>query len=51
MGISLGLLAILVSGLKMNYLVACVVVAVALAFVNFNAHGRWSLMPRASSRR
>lgn len=46
MAFSMGLLAGLVSGLGMHYLLACVVVAITMAVINFNAHGRWSLQQR-----
>lgn len=45
-GVTLLLMALLVSGVGLNYLLACAVVGIVMAFVNFVAHGRWSLRAR-----
>ncbi len=45
--LSLGLVALLVSGAGLHYLLACALVAVAMALLNFQLHGRWSLRVRA----
>lgn len=46
MAVSLTLVGVLVSGLGVHYLVACALVALAMAVVNFHIHGRWSLLSR-----
>lgn len=45
-GVSLALLGLLVATAGMHYLVACALVAMAMAVVNFQLHGRWSLRVR-----
>lgn len=44
--LSLALLALLVSGAGLHYLAACALVALAMAALNFQLHGRWSLKAR-----
>ncbi len=45
-GLSLALLALLVSAAGVHYLVACALVALTMAALNFQLHGRWSLKAR-----
>lgn len=45
-GASLALLGLLVAVAGMHYLLACALVAIAMAIVNFQLHGRWSLRVR-----
>jgi hypothetical protein len=47
-GLSLGLLGLLVSGAGLHYLLACALVAVVMAGLNFRLHGRWSLKARTA---
>ena len=42
-GVSLALLALLVSAAGLHYLLACALVALTMAVLNFQLHGRWSL--------
>lgn len=43
MGLSLALLALLVSTFGLHYLAACALVAIGMSLLNFQLHGRWSL--------
>lgn len=45
-GLSLVLLALLVSATGLHYLLACALVALAMAALNFQLHGRFSLQAR-----
>ncbi len=48
MAVSLGAVAVLVDGLAMPYLAACALVAILMALVNFQLHGRVSLRAGAA---
>jgi len=50
LGVNLTAMAVLVGGLGINYLVASLVLSLALALVNFAAHDRFTFRYRTSSR-